>query len=53
MGINTPAYKIIIFTLAAALAGLAGSLYAQCSEDHGYYCSFIVLKRNCPARLDL
>jgi branched-chain amino acid transport system permease protein len=29
MGINTPAYKIVIFTLAAALAGLAGSIYAH------------------------
>ncbi len=29
MGINTPAYKIAIFTLAAALAGLAGCLYAH------------------------
>src|SRR4030042_1881106 len=29
MGINTPAYKIIIFTLAAGLAGLGGSLYAH------------------------
>jgi branched-chain amino acid transport system permease protein len=29
MGINTPAYKVFIFTLAAALAGLAGSLYAH------------------------
>lgn len=29
MGINTAAYKIVIFTLAAALAGLAGALYAH------------------------
>jgi branched-chain amino acid transport system permease protein len=29
MGINTPAYKVMIFTLAAAVAGLAGSLYAH------------------------
>jgi branched-chain amino acid transport system permease protein len=29
MGINTSAYKIVIFTLAAAMAGLAGSLYAH------------------------
>ncbi len=29
MGINTAAYKIVIFTLAAGLAGLAGSLYAH------------------------
>ena len=29
MGINTPAYKVVVFTLAAALAGLAGSLYAH------------------------
>jgi len=29
MGINTPAYKVMIFTLAAGLAGLAGSLYAH------------------------
>ncbi len=34
MGINTPAYKIAVFTLAAALAGLAGVLYA-------HYISFI------------
>jgi branched-chain amino acid transport system permease protein len=29
MGINTPAYKVAVFVLAAALAGLAGSLYAH------------------------
>jgi branched-chain amino acid transport system permease protein len=29
MGINSPAYKVVIFALAAALAGLAGSLFAH------------------------
>jgi branched-chain amino acid transport system permease protein len=29
MGINSPAYKVAIFALAAALAGLAGSLFAH------------------------
>jgi branched-chain amino acid transport system permease protein len=29
MGINSPAYKVAVFALAAALAGLAGSLFAH------------------------
>jgi|UniRef100_A0A7V6DQR6 branched-chain amino acid transport system permease protein len=29
MGINSPAYKVAIFALAASLAGLAGSLFAH------------------------
>lgn len=29
MGINTPAYKVAVFAVAAALAGLAGSLFAH------------------------
>jgi|UniRef100_A0A7C5EPB4 branched-chain amino acid transport system permease protein len=29
MGINTPAYKVAVFSLAAGLAGLAGSLFAH------------------------
>ena len=48
MGINTPAYKIIIFTLAAALAGLAGSLYAHYitfinPETFGLHTSILIL----------
>ena len=48
MGINTPAYKITIFTLAAALAGLAGSLYAHyitfiSPESFGLHTSILVL----------
>jgi branched-chain amino acid transport system permease protein len=48
MGINTPAYKIMIFTLAAALAGLAGSLYAHYitfinPESFGLHTSILIL----------
>jgi branched-chain amino acid transport system permease protein len=48
MGINTPAYKIVIFTLAAALAGLAGSLYAHYitfidPESFGLHTSILIL----------
>ena len=48
MGINTPAYKIVIFTLAAALAGLAGSLYAHYitfinPETFGLHTSILIL----------
>jgi branched-chain amino acid transport system permease protein len=48
MGINTPAYKIFIFTLAAALAGLAGSLYAHYitfidPESFGLHTSILIL----------
>jgi branched-chain amino acid transport system permease protein len=48
MGINTPAYKIMIFTLAAALAGLAGSLYAHYitfinPETFGLHTSILIL----------
>jgi len=48
MGINTAAYKIIIFTLAAGLAGLAGSLYAHYitfinPESFGLHTSILVL----------
>jgi len=48
MGINTPAYKIIIFTLAAGLAGLAGSLYAHYitfinPESFGLHTSILIL----------
>ena len=48
MGINTPAYKIIIFTLAAGLAGLAGSLYAHYitfinPETFGLHTSILIL----------
>ncbi len=48
MGINTPAYKIAVFTLAAALAGLAGSLYAHYitfinPESFGLHTSILVL----------
>jgi branched-chain amino acid transport system permease protein len=48
MGINTPAYKVIIFTLAAALAGLAGSLYAHYitfinPETFGLHTSILIL----------
>ncbi len=48
MGINTSAYKITIFTLAAALAGLAGSLYAHYitfinPESFGLHTSILVL----------
>ena len=48
MGINTPVYKIVIFTLAAALAGLAGSLYAHYitfinPESFGLHTSILIL----------
>ena len=48
MGINTPGYKILIFTLAAALAGLAGSLYAHYitfinPETFGLHTSILIL----------
>jgi len=48
MGINSPAYKIVIFTLAAALAGLAGSLYAHYisfinPETFGLHTSILIL----------
>jgi branched-chain amino acid transport system permease protein len=48
MGINTPAYKVVIFTLAAALAGLAGSLYAHyitfiSPESFGLHTSILIL----------
>ncbi len=48
MGINTPAYKVAIFTLAAALAGLAGSLYAHFitfinPESFGLHTSILAL----------
>ena len=48
MGINTPAYKVVVFTLAAALAGLAGSLYAHYitfinPETFGLHTSILIL----------
>ncbi len=48
MGINTPAYKVMIFTLAAALAGLAGSIYAHYitfinPESFGLHTSILIL----------
>jgi len=48
MGVNTPAYKVMIFTLAAALAGAAGSLYAHYitfinPESFGLHTSILVL----------
>jgi len=48
MGINTPAYKVAVFTLAAALAGLAGSLYAHYitfinPESFGLHTSILIL----------
>jgi branched-chain amino acid transport system permease protein len=48
MGINTPSYKVAIFTLAAALAGLAGSLYAHYitfinPESFGLHTSILIL----------
>jgi len=36
MGINTPAYKVAIFALAAALAGLAGSFFAHYMKHINY-----------------
>ena len=48
MGVNTPAYKIAIFTLAAGLAGLSGSLYAHYitfinPESFGLHTSILIL----------
>jgi branched-chain amino acid transport system permease protein len=48
MGVNTPAYKVAIFSLAAVLAGLAGSLYAHYitfinPESFGLHTSILVL----------
>jgi branched-chain amino acid transport system permease protein len=48
MGINTSAYKVVIFTLAAAMAGLAGSLYAHYitfinPESFGLHTSILIL----------
>jgi branched-chain amino acid transport system permease protein len=48
MGINSPAYKIVIFTLAAGLAGLSGSLYAHYitfinPESFGLHTSILIL----------
>jgi branched-chain amino acid transport system permease protein len=48
MGINTQAYKVAVFTLAAALAGLAGSLYAHYitfinPESFGLHTSILIL----------
>jgi branched-chain amino acid transport system permease protein len=48
MGINTPAYKVFIFTLAAGLAGLAGSFYAHYitfinPESFGLHTSILIL----------
>ncbi len=36
MGINSPAYKVAVFALAAALAGLAGSLFAHYLKHINY-----------------
>lgn len=48
MGINSPAYKVFIFALAAALAGLAGSLFAHYIkhinyESFGLHSSILIL----------
>jgi branched-chain amino acid transport system permease protein len=48
MGINSPAYKVAIFALAAALAGLAGSLFAHYIkhinyESFGLHSSILIL----------
>ncbi|MFZ2088350.1 MAG: branched-chain amino acid ABC transporter permease [Desulfobaccales bacterium] len=48
MGINSPAYKVAIFALAAALAGLAGSLFAHYIkhinyESFGLHTSIMIL----------
>ena len=48
MGVNTPAYKVAIFSLAAILAGLAGSLYAHYitfinPESFGLHTSILIL----------
>lgn len=48
MGVNTPAYKVAIFSLSAILAGLAGSLYAHYitfinPETFGLHTSILIL----------
>jgi branched-chain amino acid transport system permease protein len=48
MGINSPAYKVAIFALSAALAGLAGSLFAHYLkhinyESFGLHTSILIL----------
>jgi branched-chain amino acid transport system permease protein len=48
MGVNTPAYKVAIFTLAAGLAGMSGSLYAHYitfinPESFGLHTSILIL----------
>jgi branched-chain amino acid transport system permease protein len=48
MGINSPAYKVAIFVLAASLAGLAGSLFAHYIkhinyESFGLHTSIMIL----------
>jgi branched-chain amino acid transport system permease protein len=48
MGINSPAYKVAVFALAAALAGLAGSLFAHYIkhinyESFGLHTSIMIL----------
>jgi branched-chain amino acid transport system permease protein len=48
MGINSPAYKVAVFALAAALAGLAGSLFAHYIkhinyESFGLHSSILIL----------
>ena len=48
MGINSPGYKVAIFALAAALAGLAGSLFAHYIkhinyESFGLHSSILIL----------
>ncbi len=48
MGINSPAYKVAIFALAAGLAGLAGSLFAHYIqhvnfESFGLHASILIV----------
>jgi branched-chain amino acid transport system permease protein len=48
MGINSPAYKVAVFALSAALAGLAGSLFAHYLkhinyESFGLHTSILIL----------
>ncbi len=48
MGINSPAYKVAVFALSAALAGLAGSLFAHYLkhinyESFGLHASILIL----------
>ncbi len=48
MGINSPAYKVAVFALAAALAGLAGSLFAHYIrhinyESFGLHASILIV----------